>query len=75
MEHNWSQCSRLAFVKRHYLFNISSPNQTQKATVNKERLCGLWGESTRGWESGHLALFLAPPSRAVGWGERVLTWE
>jgi hypothetical protein len=49
-EHNRSHCSglRLAFVKSNCLFNISSPSQTQKATVSKARLCELIGESRDG---------------------------
>lgn len=39
-ERNQSQYSQLAFVKRHCLFNISSPNQTQKAAVHKGEAVG-----------------------------------
>lgn len=58
-----------AFVERHSLFNISSPNQTQKSVFTKERLweLGGGGGAGRGQHTlggGHLALFSARPTWA-----------
>lgn len=64
-EHNWSQCGWLAFVKRHSLFNISSPKQTQKSVCTRERLWELavgWGREGTAhsgrWTPGSV---LSPP--------------